>query len=73
MIKLARLTKSCLSFVFIKVMNVSSMEHGGTKTFSNIMAKRWPSSMRGYQDIFSVAGAIEWQATERSEGASPSD
>ena len=25
--------------------------------------------MKGYQDIFSVIGTIEWQATERSEGA----
>ena len=30
----------------------SSMEHGGTKTFSNIMAERWPSSMRGHKDTF---------------------
>ena len=31
----------------------------------------WPSLMRGYQDIFSIVGTIEWQATERSEGVSP--
>ena len=31
---------------------ISSIEHGGTKTFSNIMAKRWPSSMRGHKDTF---------------------
>ena len=30
----------------------------------------WPPLMRGYQDIFSIVGTIEWQATERSEGAS---
>ena len=26
--------------------------------------------MREYQNIFSVVGTIEWQATEQSEGAS---
>ena len=31
----------------------------------------WPSLMKGYQDIFSIVGTIEWQATERNEGASP--
>ena len=30
----------------------------------------WLSLMRGYQDIFSIVGTIEWQVTERSEGAS---
>ena len=73
----------------------SSIEHGGTRPFSNIMApltlfneapKRksvavltlksaylwlnWSTLMRGYQDIFSIVGTIEWQANERSEGAS---
>ena len=30
----------------------------------------WPPLMRGYQDIFSIVGTIEWQATEQSQGAS---
>ena len=32
--------------------NLSSIEHRGTKTFSNIIAKQWPSSMRGHKDTF---------------------